>query len=320
MPAKDLRLLMNLRAPDSLSQETYLPTLAAAFLLDRRAQNLTPKTIEFYRNLLQGFLNWCDLQAIKTVNQLTPDVIRQYLIHLEDKGIKAGGVHARYRTLRAFLRWYDLEFEPTDFRNPLRKVKPPRVDIEPLEPVPIEHVRAMLATCKAGKFTNERDKVILLVLLDTGVRAGELLALDRQDIDLLTGDVVIRKSKSRKPRIVFLGRQARRALRAYLRLRKDGTRPLFVADKGLQKGERLKMAGLRQIVLRRARQAGVPPPSLHSFRRAFTLAMRRAGADLITIQKLLGHADLSQLIRYLAQTPDDLREAHQRGSPADNLI
>ena len=316
MPTNDLRLLMNLRAPDSLSQETYLPTLAAAFLLDRRAQNLTRKTIEFYRNLLQGFLNWCDLQAIKTVNQLTPDVIRQYLIYLEDKGIKAGGVHARYRTLRAFLRWYDLEFEPTDFRNPLRKVKPPRVDIEPLEPVPIEHVRAMLATCKAGRFTNERDKVILLVLLDTGVRAGELLALDRQDVDTLTGDIVIRKSKSRKPRNVFLGRQARRALRSYLRLRKDGTRPLFVTDEG----ERLKMAGLRQIILRRAKRAGVPPPSLHSFRRAFTLAMKRAGADLITIQKLLGHADLSQLIRYLAQTPDDLREAHQRGSPADNLI
>lgn len=316
MPTNDLRRLMNLRAPDSLSQETYLPTLAAAFLLDRRAQNLTRKTIEFYRNLLQGFLNWCDLQAIKTVNQLTPDVIRHYLIHLEDKGINAGGVHARYRTLRAFLRWYDLEFEPADFRNPLRKVKPPRVDIEPLEPVPIEHVRAMLATCKAGKFTNERDKVILLVLLDTGVRAGELLALDRQDIDTLTGDVVIRKSKSRKSRSVFLGRQARRALRSYLRLRKDGTRPLFVTDEG----ERLKMAGLRQIILRRAKRAGVSPPSLHSFRRAFTLAMKRAGADLITIQKLLGHADLSQLIRYLAQTPDDLREAHQRGSPADNLI
>lgn len=316
MPTKDLRLLMNLRAPDSLSQETYLPTLAVAFLLDRRAQNLTPKTIEFYRNLLQGFLNWCDLQAIKTVNQLTPDVIRHYLIHLEDKGIKAGGVHARYRTLRAFLRWYDLEFEPTDFHNPLRKVKPPRVDIEPLEPVPIEHVRAMLATCKAGKFTNERDKVILLALLDTGVRAGELLALDRQDIDALTGDVVIRKSKSRKSRTVFLGRQARRALRSYLRLRKEGTRPLFVTDEG----ERLKMAGLRQIILRRAKRAGVPPPSLHSFRRAFTLAMKRAGTDLITLQRLLGHADLSQLIRYLAQTPDDLREAHQRGSPADNLI
>lgn len=316
MPTNDLRLLMNLRAPDSLSQETYLPTLAAAFLLDRRAQNLTRKTIEFYRNLLQGFLNWCEPQAIKTVNQLTPDVIRHYLIYLEDKGIKAGGVHARYRTLRAFLRWYDLEFEPMDFHNPLRKVKPPRVDIEPLEPVPIEHVRAMLATCKAGKFTNERDKVILLVLLDTGVRAGELLALDRQDIDTLTGDVVIRKSKSRKSRNVFLGRQARRALRSYLRLRTDSTRPLFVTDEG----ERLKMSGLRQIILRRAKRAGVPPASLHSFRRAFTLAMKRAGADLITIQKLLGHADLSQLIRYLAQTPDDLREAHQRGSPADNLI
>lgn len=315
MPTNDLRRLMNLRAPDSLSQETYLPTLAAAFLLDRRAQNLTRKTIEFYRNLLQGFLNWCDLQAIKTVNQLTPDVIRHYLIHLEDKGINAGGVHARYRTLRAFLRWYDLEFEPADFRNPLRKVKPPRVDIEPLEPVPIEHVRAMLATCKAGKFTNERDKVILLVLLDTGVRAGELLALDRQDIDTLTGDVVIRKSKSRKSRSVFLGRQARRALRSYLRLRKDGTRPLFVTDEG----ERLKMAGLRQIMVRRARRAGLPVPSLHGFRRACALALKRAGVDLLSIARILGHSDLSLLDRYIKQDAEDLRGEHERASPGDAI-
>jgi integrase/recombinase XerD len=213
------------------------------------------------------------------------------------------------------LHWYAAEFEPEGWRNPLQKIKPPKVDIKPLEPVPLEHIRAMLETCKRGKFTDERDRAILLFLLDTGVRAGELLALDRQDVDIITGDTIVRKSKSRKPRTVFLGRQTRRALRAYLKLRTDAARALFVSGDG----ERLKMAGLRQIMVRRAKRADVPVPSLHSFRRAFALTMYRAGVDLLTIQRLLGHSDLSLLERYIKQNAEDLRSAHERGSPVDNL-
>jgi integrase/recombinase XerD len=182
--------------------------------------------------------------------------------------------------------------------------------------VPLETVRALLETCKRGKFTDERDRAILLFLLDTGVRAGELLALDKQDTDILTGDVLIRKSKSRKPRTVFIGRQARRALRSYLKLRDDMARAVFVTDEG----ERLRMAGLRQVMVRRSKRAGVPVPSLHSFRRAFALAMYRAGVDLLTIARLLGHSDLSILERYIKQTSEDLRGSHERGSPVDGML
>lgn len=314
----DLKKITQVKAPDSfnsLPQNEYLPTLAAAFLLDRKAQNLTKKTLDFYRLNLQTFITWLDTQAVKSVTELTPDIMRGFFVAMSETH-KAGGVRALYRTVRVFLRWYALEFEPLEWRDPLRKVKIPKADIEPLEPVPIETVRAMLATCKRGKFTGERDRAILLFLLDTGVRAGELLALDRQDADPITGDVLIRKSKSRKPRTVFLGRSARRALRAYLKLREDMARALFVTDEG----ERLKMSGLRQVMVRRAKRAGVPVPSLHSFRRAFALAMYRAGVDLLTIARLLGHADLSLLERYIKQFADDLRESHERGSPVDGML
>jgi site-specific recombinase XerD len=79
------------------------------------------------------------------------------------------------------------------------------------------------------------------------------------------------------------------------------------------------MAGLRQVMVRRAKRAGVPVPALHSFRRAFALAMARAGVDLLTIARLLGHKDLTILERYIKQTAEDLRGSHERGSPADNL-
>ncbi len=318
LPPNNSKQIIESRTPDSvnsLAQDVYLPTLAAAFLLDRKAQNLTKKTLDFYRMNLQTFITWCDSQAVKTIDQLTPELLRGFFIALTERGHKAGGVHAFYRTVRAFLRWYAVEFEPTDWRDPLRKVKPPKVDIEPLEPVSLETIRAMLDTCTRGKFTGERDRAILLFLLDTGVRAGELLALDKQDVDVLTGDVLIRKSKSRKPRSVFIGRSARRALRAYLKLCEPG-KALFVTDEG----ERLHMNGLRQILLRRAKRAGVPAPSLHSFRRAFALAMNRAGVDLLTIARLLGHSDMSILERYIKQTSEDLRGSHERGSPVDGMM
>lgn len=314
----DLNKITESRASDSfnsLPQDVYIPTLAAAFLLDRKAQNLTKKTLDFYRMNLEIFITWCEAQAVKTIDQITPEVLRAFFVAMSETH-KPGGVHAFYRTVRVFIRWYALEFEPLEWRDPLRKVKPPKVDVEPLEPVPLETVRALLETCKRGKFTDERDRAILLFLLDTGVRAGELLALDKQDTDILTGDVLIRKSKSRKPRKVFIGRQARRALRSYLKLREDVARALFVTDEG----ERLRMAGLRQVMVRRSKRAGVAVPSLHGFRRAFALAMHRAGVDLLTIARLLGHSDISILERYIKQTGEDLRGSHERGSPVDGML
>jgi integrase/recombinase XerD len=301
---------------NSLAQDVYLPTLASAFLLDRKAQNMTKQTLRFYRMKLEYFINWLDTQAVRTVTELTPETLRGFFIYLAEHGHNGGGVHAVYRTVKTFLRWYAAEFEPEGWRDPLRKVKPPKVDIPPLEPVPLEHIRAMLATCKRGKFTDERDRAILLFLLDSGVRAGELLALDRQDADTLTGEILIRTSKSRKPRTVFLGRSARRALRSYLKLRTDSVQAVFVTNEI----ERLKMAGLRQVMVRRAKRAGIPVPSLHSFRRAFALAMYRAGVSVLDIARLLGHKDLSLLDRYIRQTGEDLRGAHERASPVDNLV
>ncbi len=315
----DLAKITQGRTPDSLNslpQNEYLPTLAAAFLLDRKAQNLTKKTLDFYRMNLQKFIEWCEPQAIKTVTQLTPDIMRAFFIAMSETH-KAGGVHAFYRSVRAFLRWYMQEFEPEGWRDPLRKVRPPKVDVEPLEPITLETIRALLDTCERGKFTGERDRAIILFLLDTGARAGELLALDRQDADIITGDVLIRRSKSRKPRTVFLGRTARRALRAYLKIRgMDNVKAVFVTDEI----ERLKMAGLRQIMVRRARRAGVPVPSLHGFRRACALALKRAGVDLLSIARLLGHSDISLLQRYIKQDAEDLRGEHGRASPGDGIL
>ncbi len=120
--------------------------------------------------------------------------------------------------------------------------------------------------------------------------------------------------KGGKPRVVYLGKKSRKALRAYLRQRNDQGAALWVS----QNGERLTYGGLRSLFRRRATTAGVKVPSLHSFRRYFALSMLRAGVDIFSLQKLMGHADLQVLRRYLAQTNQDTLEAHRRGGPVDN--
>ena len=118
---------------------------------------------------------------------------------------------------------------------------------------------------------------------------------------------------------MFVGGKARRALASYLRVRADvgDAAPLFATVTG----GRLSHAGLRDIVRRRASKAGISPaPTLHSFRRAFAIACLRNGVDVYSLQRLMGHADLSVLRRYLAQTQEDLRRAHQRAGPVDNML
>ena len=299
-----------------LSQDDYLPILVDSFLVDRRSQNLSPGTQDFYRRKLAYFLRYCEVQVVTQVSQLTPDMLRRYLLELADTH-NAGGVHACFRTLRTFLYWVESEeIMPQDWKNPVRRVRAPKVAHDPIEPVAIDQVRAMLATCGRG-FAGLRDKAILLALLDTGARARELLQLNVEDVDLGAGSALIRKGKGRKPRMVFLGRRSRRAVRAYLRLRRDNSPALWLT----KHGERMTYSALRGVVRRRAASAGLAhEPSIHDFRRAFALNMLRSGVDVFSLQRLMGHADLQVLRRYLSQTDADVQTAHMRGSPVDNHL
>ena len=85
------------------SLDTYLLTWIEAFLFDRKAQNLSKGTIDFYRNHLNLFIKFCDSQVVTQIDQLDPNLIRRYMIWLDEKGHNPGGISAAYRSLRAFL-------------------------------------------------------------------------------------------------------------------------------------------------------------------------------------------------------------------------
>ncbi|MGH2536799.1 MAG: tyrosine-type recombinase/integrase [Candidatus Promineifilaceae bacterium] len=296
-------------------QQADVSAWIKAFLVDRQAQRLAAGSLRFYREKLEPFATFCREWGIVRLQQVTPTDVRAYLLWLEEAGHNAGGLHAAYRALRAMLNWWEQEVEPAGWANPIRKVKAPRVAQEPLEPADTAAIKAMLATCERGELTGARDRAALLFLMDTGVRAAEFVALDLEDCDLYGGAFLVRRGKGGKPRTVFIGRQTRQALRAYLKLRQDDCPAVWVT----RDEERLGYYGLREIVRRRAARAGVQAPSLHGFRRLFALECLRNGMDVFALQRLMGHADLAVLRRYLAQTSADLAEAHRRTSPADRL-
>ena len=292
-----------------------IPRWFDAFLIDRKSQNMSAGTLRFYRDKLKLVDKFLAGQQLTRMSDFTPTVIRSLLIDLEGAGHNSGGIHQVYRALRAFLNWYEREEEPANWQNPMCNVKAPRLSDTPLKPIEIRTVEKLLSVC-GGNLCGLRDHAIILFLLDSGLRASELLTLNTEDVDSVQGDVQVKNGKGRKSRVVVIGRKCRKAMRLYMRARADDNEALWITDEG----GRLTYWGLNMILRRRAKSAGVPKPELHDFRRAFALNCLRNGMDVFSLQRLMGHADLQVMRRYLAQTDDDLRTAHAKASPVDNAI
>jgi len=297
----------------TFSVDDYLDTWIEAFLFDRKSQSLSKGTIKFYNEKLAKFSVFCNSQITSNILDITPNLIREYLVYLSQNGHNQGGVHCCYRALKTFLYWWEDEVEAEGWKNPIRKVKAPINPKRILPPVSLDDISSLLNTCDSS-FTGIRDKALILCLLDTGVRASELISMNLNDIERTITSIYIQKGKGNKSRTVFLGKKTRRALRTFLKMRNKNGDALWVTNTGT----RLTYWGLRQIIRRRANTANITTPGLHDFRRAFALQCLRNGVDVYSLQKMMGHADLQVLQRYLAQTTDDIKAAHRRGSPVDN--
>lgn len=304
-------------AGKSAVQPARVPSLhqwVEGFLRARRAGGIASTTIAFHTKRLNKFLAFCDAQGVTEIDQVDAGLLRDYLLHLAEQGHNPGGCRGHFIPVRALFFWYEQEAAPDGWRNPVRRVKPPKVPDVVLPPADLADIGSMLDACQDDREAL-RDRAILLALLDTGARAAELLAFNVSDFDMVTGALNIRRGKGGRGRVVFAGAKTRRAIRAYLRERSNvnADAPLFPT----RSGGRLSYLGLRGVIRRRATDAGIKPPAIHAFRRACALAMLRGGADVVSVARLLGHRDLSVVQRYLKQTPDDLRQAHAGSSPVD---
>lgn len=283
-----------------------------SFLRDRKAQGLAKGTLIFYREKLKIFTDFAYKEGVEDVFHITPDLIRRFITGLEEHH-KPGGISCFYRSLKTFLRWWEAEEEPEDFKNPIKKVKPPRIPDNPIQGLFEGEIEKLLEACPSD-FYGLRDKAIFATLLDSGLRASELTNLAFSDLDLVESSILVRQGKNRKPRVVFIGQKTRRTMRAWLRVRGTNRYALFCTTAG----EKLSYWGLREILRRRSQDAGMPGcPGLHDFRRSFCLSQLRAGVDILTISRLMGHTTITLVARYAAQTTQDLARKYK--SPIDGL-
>lgn len=327
---------MNRRPPGLSLSKAFV-----GFEQHKAAEGLSPRTLVSYMQHLGLFLEYA---GDADVSQVTKQNLRAFLAWLRteyrprrlngsEAPLSPKTVHNFWVTLSAFFRWACDEFE---IPNPMQGVPAPRFEEAPVEPFSKEQVEAIVKAaefCREAKTTDRRrftmrrptanrDRAIVLTLLDTGLRATELCSLKIRDVNLKTGRVQVKHgltggAKGKKGRVVFMGKAARRAVWRYLAEREDDEdpdAPLF-----LGKFERpMNKDVLRRLIKRLGEKAGVPNCHPHRFRHTFAITYLRSGGDLFTLQAQLGHSSLDMVKRYARIAEIDVQQAHRRASPADN--
>ena len=280
-----------------------------SFLTDCIVRQLAENTIQGYSYNLGRFIDWAGDPEIIEVD---PNLLRQYIQHLQETNHNPGGVHLHYRFLRTWLLWWENETDG-DYRSPTHKVKAPKRSNEPMDPVDLDDVSALLKTCD-HTYYGLRDRALITIMVDTGSRATELLEVTVDKVDRVMGSITV-LGKGSKTRTLYMGTTARKALRRWMQVH-PGASFLFT-DSTRKQG--LGYHGLRHMLKKRANLAGVPTPKTHAFRRAYALSMLRAGTDIFTLAKLLGHRNTRTLEHYIKLDYSDMELAQRNNSVADRL-
>lgn len=192
------------------------------FTLDQRARRLSPRTFEFYEWKLRQFFAWCDENSILHFSDLTATHIKIYLIHQTDKGLAEYTVRGSAMAIRAFCRFVVREKLATV--NPFDGVRMPK---EPERVLPAFSRADVQKLLKAAR--NHRDRALITLMLDTGMRAQEAINLSGDDINPDNGEITIRRGKGNRGRLVYLGAKAQKQLLLYfIRKGSPGTdEPVF---------------------------------------------------------------------------------------------
>lgn len=281
-----------------------------AYIFDCKSRNLRPKTIAFYEWQIGQFLDWLESQDIHEIAAVQKVHVQQYLIYQHERGLKDRSVHASFRAVRAFFNF--LEADEWIDRNPVKRVKAPKIDHVPVKGYSESEIRILLGACQCL-----RDRCILHVLLDSLCRASELVAIDIGDVDITRQVLLLKRTKNRKARHVVLSANTCKLLLKYLRTRDDrgDDAPLFVS---LTTGNRLTYHGLAMLFKRLQVQTGIKT-SIHHTRRSGALIMYNNGCDLATLKALLDHADYKQVQTYLAISDEQVINTAKKFAVMDNL-
>ena len=284
-------------------------------------RNLSQKTIENYDHYLKRFLEFAGNTSPTSINQDKIKKYRLYLNRYKDKNNKplskkTQGYHII--ALRSFLKY----LSKNDIKTfPAEKIELPKAgdrNIQFLESDEVE--RILEATGIKDNIKELRDRAILETLYSTGLRVSELVALDKNDINLKRGEFSV-TGKGNKTRLVFLSKEAIDWIEKYLKKRSDIDKALFIrvdrrSKKDLEKNKehslRLTPRSVQRIIDRCARKAGITKKvTPHTLRHSFATDLLMNGADIRSVQAMLGHSSITTTQIYTHITDTQLRDVHK---------
>lgn len=269
-------------------------------------RNYSAHTILNYRLDLDDFLKFLGAAPVESVDYL---LLRKYLAMLKEKKLGSRSMARHLSSLRSFFKFLTREgFLKT---NPILSVASPKLDKHLPRFLTEEEVSRLIESSVPKDEMGLRDRSILETFYSTGMRISELVALSRDDLDFI-GGVVKLKGKGKKERIAPIGDQAISVLREYLDKRKKDADAVFLN----KRGKRITDRGVRNIVAKYLRISGIKQGvSPHTLRHSFATHLLNRGADLRTVQELLGHANLSTTQIYTHLTTEKLKSVYDKAHP-----
>lgn len=269
-------------------------------------------TVRNYDHYLERFLEWAKIDEPKQINT---DLVRRFRLYLnryeDEKGKKMKRVTQDYYiiALRGFLKYMsqrDIETLSSD-KIELGKAKDREVDF-----LEIEEINRLLSLNFSNELQGVRDKAILELLFSTGLRVSELTGLNIENINLKSGEFAVR-GKGGKIRLVFLSDSAKKAIIDYLKRRNDVLPALFVSFGKNKDFQRLTPRSVQRIVKKHAAAAGIVKKiTPHTLRHTFATDLLRNGADIKSVQAMLGHSSITTTQVYTHVTDRHLKEIHHR--------
>lgn len=286
-------------------------------------RNCSPLTIRNYHHYLMRFANWL-AQKKKTdipIEKLDLPLIRDYRLYLSGlrnelgKGLKRSTQGYHVIALRSFLKWLT--------KNDYRVISPEKIDLpkgvsRSLKFLNNEQVERLLNQPGLSTPQGLRDKAVLEVLFSTGLRVSELVGLNRDQVDLKRREFGV-IGKGGRARVVFLSQRAVDWTSRYLKTREDAWQPLFIHYSGRKdesrEGERMRLSArsVQRIVKKYTKKAKLPvAATTHTLRHSFATDLLIAGADLRSVQELLGHKNIATTQIYTHVTDMQLKKIHQK--------
>lgn len=304
----------------------------------KRSEGVRDRTLEDYANMWRYFSDWLNenYEDVAYVSDLTADHFRNYINYMRyDKerygnhplitskqrmGLSDTTVNINLRCLKALINYLDREGYLNV--NPVAKLKLIRQDIDLTNCFTNEEVKALFKTPNLRDYVGFRDYVIMNVLLDTGLRIGELLSLRILDIDFKTNFITIQSenSKTRTMRMVPISSHV---IRLILQLIEENARHfktdrIFLSCYGANLGDRQLTKRLKYY----AEKAGIEATKVtaHVYRHTWARAMILDGCDVFTLQKIGGWSDIRTMRRYIQMDVTQMRKSHDKHSPVNTIL